>query len=253
MSERPGVRLVKMSLGPWGLNYLHRRNPWVAAWWSVALPGLGHLYCGSYFKGTVLMAWEIGVNIVGNINQSIFHSILGDPQLATDVLSLRWAILYPPLYLLAIYDAYRVAVECNRLYDLERLQRLRHYEYHTMTFYGQNMLLRRNPWVAAFWALALGGAGHFHNMQLFKGLVLMMWHVAIWLQSGMSQAVALTLLGRTQEIPQVINVEWLLFWPSIHMFNIWNAWVDCVDQNTLCDEAELAWLRSQATTDPPHA
>lgn len=248
VSQKAGIRLAKMSLSPWGLNFLHRRNPWAAAWWSVALPGLGHLYCGSYVKGLVLMSWEIAINLQGNLNLSIYHTLLGDTEMAKQVLNMRWTILYPPIYLLSVYDAYRVAVETNKLYDLERLQRSRYFEFHTMTFLGQNMLLRRNPWVAAFWALTLGGAGHFHNMQLLKGLVLMMWHMAIWIESGMSQAVALTLLGRTAEIGQVINYEWLLFWPSIHMFNVWNAWVDCVDQNNLYDEAELHWMRAQVQT-----
>lgn len=253
MSQKPGIRFIRMSLHPLGLQQLHRRNPWAAAWWSVALPGLGHFYNGSYFKGFILMTWEIVVNIQSNLNLAIYHSMLGDPQMAGQVLNMRWAILYPPIYMLAVWDAYRVTVEANKLHDLERLQRQRYFEFHTMSFYGQNILLRRNPWVAAFWAAVLGGAGHFHNMQLSKGAMLMAWHLAIWLNSGMSRAVVFTLLGRTDLIPEVINYEWLLFWPSIHMFNVWNAWVDCVGSNNLYDEAELQWLREQVqkTQEPP--
>ncbi len=245
MNGSQNYRLIKMSLHPLGLQYLNRRNPWAAAWWSVALPGLGHFYNGSFLKGFILMSWEIVVNLQSNLNLAIYHTLLGNPDLAREVLNIRWAILYPPVYMLAIWDAYRVTVEGNKLWDLERLQQHRYFDYHTMTFYGQNMLVRRNPWVAAFWAAALGGAGHFHNMQLVKGIMLMSWHLAIWLNSGMSKAVFYTLIGRTDLIAEVINYQWLLFWPSVHMFNVWNAWVDCIGLNNLYDEAELHWFRLQ--------
>lgn len=239
------LRYVKMSMHPLGLHGLARRSPWAAAWWSVALPGLGHFYLGSFTKGFIFMVWEIGVNTMANLNLAIYHSILGNFEQAQEVLVLKWAVLYPGVYLLAIWDAYRVAVENNRLYDLERLQEQRYFEYHTKAWYGSNWLLKCNPWWAAFWSVILGGGGHFLNMQLLKGVILMGWYLLISIQSGLSEAAIHTLLGQYEMAHQVVDYQWLLFWPSIHMFNIWDAYEDCVQQNKLHDEALYYWLKEQ--------
>lgn len=240
---KPSIPYVKMALHPFGLDGLHRRNPWAAAWWSVALPGLGHFYLGSNAKGLILMVWEIVVNTMSNLNLAIYHALLGHPEVSREVLVMKWAVIYPPVYMLAVWDAYRCAVSNNRICELEELQAERVFQSHTLSFYGQNALSRRNPWVAFFWSLLLGGAGHFYNMQLIKGVILMGWHFVISQQSGLSEAIVHTLLGQWDLAKQCVDYQWLLFWPSIHMFNVWNAYVDCVEQNKLSDEALLYRLR----------
>ncbi|MFZ5824296.1 MAG: hypothetical protein ACOY94_08215 [Bacillota bacterium] len=238
-------KYVKMTLHPLGVQGLTQRSPWAAAWWSVALPGLGHFYLGSFAKGFILISWEIVINTMANLNLAIYYTLIGDVPQAAQVLELKWVVLYPGIYMLAIWDSYRVAVEENRLYDLERLQAKRFFEYHTTAFFGQNMLLKRNPWVPVFWSAVLGGAGHFHNMQLIKGAMLMGWYLVIVIKSSLSQAVVYTLLGQYDLAQQVVDYQWILFWPSIHLFNIWNAYVDCVEQNKLYDEAQYYWLKEQ--------
>lgn len=209
------------------------------------MPGLGHLYLGSFTKGIILMTWEIVVNAQANLNLAIYYSLLGNGEQAKQVLDLQWALLYPPFYMVTVWDAYRLAVENNRLYDLERLQSQRAFQYHTRAFYGQNMLQTRNPWMAVFWAAMLGGAGHFHNMQLLKGTVLMGWYLVVAIKSGLNIALYHTLTGEFDLAKQVVDYEWLLFWPSVYLFNIWDAYHDCVEQNKLCDEAQYYWLKRQ--------
>lgn len=247
---RRGIRYIRMSLHPLGLGFLHRRNAWAAAWWSVALPGLGHFYVGSYVKGLILVAWEIVVNHQAQLNLAIYHTLLGRPDLARQVLVMKWAVLYPAIYMLSVWDAYRLAAESNRLCDLEALQRRRHFEYHTMTFYNENSLVKRTPWVSIFWSLALGGGGHFYNMQLFKGVILMGWHLVITLTAGVNDALVYTLHGRGDLAHQAADYQWLLFWPSIYLFNLWNAYVDTVEQNRLYEEAALHWLQRQRAPAP---
>lgn len=234
-----------MALNPIGVQGLTRRSPWVAAWWSVAMPGLGHFYLGSFAKGVILMSWEIVVNTMSHLNLAIYHSVLGHADVAKEVLVLKWALLYPGFYMLAVWDAYRLAVDSNRVYELERLQERRYFHYHTMAPFGQNYLLIRNPWWPVFWSAIISGAGHFLNMQLIKGFVLMGWYLVISIKSGMSEAVFYTFVGQFEMARQVVDYQWLLFWPSIHMFNIYEAYSDCVEQNKLFHEAQQYWLKHQ--------
>lgn len=247
---QPRPRIIKMAIGPLGLNHLHRRNPWVALAWSVALPGLGHVYCHALIKGFILISWEILVNHLGRINQAIYLTVLGHPDKARLILDYRWAPVYPIFYMLAIWDSYRLAVELNRLCTLEEQQPVRQFASMLMTPYDTVFLNRRNPWLAAFFSLFLGGAGHFYNCRLVKALILMGWHLAVWLKSGLNLALIATLQGNWAEVHALIDYQWLLFLPSIHLFNIWSAYSDCVETNKLHAE-EQAYARRQNTEHKP--
>ncbi|MCP4453307.1 MAG: hypothetical protein GY809_17750, partial [Planctomycetes bacterium] len=36
-------------------NHPHRRRPWIAAFLSLIMPGLGHIYCGKIQSGMAIM------------------------------------------------------------------------------------------------------------------------------------------------------------------------------------------------------
>ena len=239
------MRYQKMILRIWGINHLHRRNPWVAAWWAAALPGLGHFYLGSYFKGFVLMTLEILINQAAHLNLAIHYSIIGQPGKAQQVLNMQYVLIYPLFYLLSIWDAYRLAVEGNRLFDLEQRQKQRRFRVQQLTFWGSHALVRRTPWVSVAMSCFTMGGGHFYNGQLFKAVILMSWHLVITIYAGAAMAFYHTLLGRPDLANQSLNYQWALFWPSIFFFNLWNSYVDCVELNRLHDEAKRYWCERE--------
>lgn len=57
-----------------GTTKLHARDPYVIAWWSAALPGLGHLLLSKYLRGFLLFIWEIFINVNAHINLAIMYS-----------------------------------------------------------------------------------------------------------------------------------------------------------------------------------
>lgn len=111
--KKEDVRYCKMDISPLGINYLHRSNPWAAAWWSAALPGFGHLHLGSYVKGFIFMAGEIFINLKARINLAIFYTFIGDFEKANHVFNERWGLYYMAVWVFAIYDAYRISIEIN--------------------------------------------------------------------------------------------------------------------------------------------
>jgi hypothetical protein len=230
-------RIPRVQLSPIGTAYLYTRNPWVPAWWSVILPGFGHISVGQNLRGLVLMSWEILVNNNAHINLAIFYTLLGHHDQARAVIDYRWAVLYPAFYAFTIWDSYRVTVEYNRLSRLERLQKHRRFDRVSVSVLGIHGVDRRSPALAAFWSAALTGLGHLQSNRLLKASVLMGWYIAIVMRSNLSLAVYYTLLGDFYRAANIVDYHWLLYWPSIFVFGIVDAYADVVEQNVLADMA----------------
>ncbi|RXT02822.1 hypothetical protein [Ammoniphilus sp. CFH 90114] len=77
--------------------------------WSIALPGFAQFLNSKYFKGFVFITLEVLINVQARLNQAIMYSFHGDIQKAIEVTDYGWLMIYPCLYLFAIYDAYRDA------------------------------------------------------------------------------------------------------------------------------------------------
>lgn len=82
------------------------RYPWLAAFWSIAIPGLGQLYNKQYLKGSIFLFLELVINNYANLNWAIYYSWLFDINSAQKILNYHWALFYPCLYVYSIYDAY---------------------------------------------------------------------------------------------------------------------------------------------------
>ncbi|HEY3367489.1 MAG TPA: hypothetical protein VGK74_20730 [Symbiobacteriaceae bacterium] len=237
-----------MSMTPLGAAWLHKRNPWMALACSIALPGLGHFYCGAYFRGFVLMTWEIIVNQFSRLNLAIFLTVMGHADKARQVVNYDWIIIYPVFYVLAMCDSYRLAVDINTRFELEQRQPVRQYQPMSISPYEISFISKRNPWMSVFLASFLGGAGHFYNFKMVKAIMLMGWHLLIWLNAGLDEAVVAMVRGDWLAAHQAIDYQWLLFFPSIHIFNIWNAYSDTVEMNKLFEEENAHFMRQ--VTDP---
>ncbi|HYG58689.1 MAG TPA: hypothetical protein VD902_11585 [Symbiobacteriaceae bacterium] len=234
MELKPIPRLRMFTLG---MAYLVRRNPWLPVWWSVCLPGFGHLAMGQHLKGLAFMALEILINHLGHLNLAIFYTLLGDIDAARNVIDYRWALLYPLFYIFAMYDAYRVAIEINVMTEFERVQSERHFDLVTVTVFGQAILCRRNPILAAVWSAFAPGLGHFYTDRKIKGFILLGWYLGVTLNSHLVMAVFHVLRGEYEVSRQLIDYQWFLYWPSIYLFGIVDAYQDTVEQNQLFTEA----------------
>lgn len=229
--------IPRVVASPIGVSYLHRRNPWVPVWWSVALPGFGHMYLGQNLPGLLLMSLEILINDRAHINLAIFHSVLGHADKAKAVIDYRWAALYPLFYVFSMIDSYRLAVEYTQLIELEQLQRRRYFKTSSLTPLGIFTLTRRNPVVCAAWAALMSGLGHLQCNRIFKAVILIGWYLTIVMKSGLSQAAVHTFLGQFAKAKEGIDYQWLLFWPSIYIFGIVDAYSDAVEQVNIAHEA----------------
>lgn len=81
-------------------------RPWLAAFWSVAIPGLGQLYNRQIIKGIFFIILEVLINNYSNLNLAVYYSWLFDIEKAQKVINYHWLLFYPCLYVYSIFDAY---------------------------------------------------------------------------------------------------------------------------------------------------
>jgi hypothetical protein len=120
------ARYSKGKISVFGINSVYPRTPWIAAWWSAAFPGLGHMFIGKYLHGFVLIIWELVVNGLSNLNMGIALSFLGRFEEAKAHLNQDWALLYVAVYIFSIWDSYRCAVEIKKNHFRSELFRCCH-------------------------------------------------------------------------------------------------------------------------------
>lgn len=238
-------RVPRMALNEWNNAILHNKSPWMPMWWSAALPGMGHLCQGEYFKGLVLMSWEIMVNFQANLNLGILYTFTGQFDRAREVTDPALALIYGVVFWFAIFDSYRNSVNLNILARLEQKQHQREYQFMKMSAFGINYLDQGRPWVAAAWSGLMAGFGHLYNRKGFKGLIILGWAVAILIFSKVDNAIIYTFTGRFDQAREIVNYQWLLFFPSIYVFAIWDTYNDAVETNKLFAEEQKDFLRQE--------
>lgn len=79
--------------------------PYEKLMWSIAIPGFGQLLNGKYFKGSVIVALELLINIFGNLNGAIILSFHGKIVEAIALTNYNWLLFYPCIYCFAMWDA----------------------------------------------------------------------------------------------------------------------------------------------------
>ncbi|MDE5413529.1 hypothetical protein [Alkalihalobacterium chitinilyticum] len=131
LANKDKAPITPFNLGPMGLNFLDRRQPWLAMVWSMLMPGMGHLYLKRMPTGFFLLFCWMLCTYFSNILPAFHFSLLGEFALATAILNPQWALFMPSLYGFAIYESYSLAVEYNKLYKMEQSEYLKK-EYQTL-------------------------------------------------------------------------------------------------------------------------
>ena len=107
------------------MNFLDKRNPWLASAWSAFMPGIGNLYLHKIILGLFFVGWTIAVAYFSHVMQAIHLSMIGDFNLAKSILDVQWYLYIPPIYGFQIYDAYVSMVEFNKLFEKAQSKWLR--------------------------------------------------------------------------------------------------------------------------------
>lgn len=77
-----------------------------------------------------------------------------------------------------------------------------------------------------FWSIAFPGFGQFLNGKLFKGTVLLVLEFIININAKMNVVIMASFHGDIQKAVQMTNYQWLMFYPCVYLFAVWDAYRD---------------------------
>jgi len=229
---------------PIQINALHLRNPVIIALWSAAFPGFGHLSLGSYIRGFLLVGWEIFINIKANLNLVILYTFTGRFHEAESAADVRWFGLYMAIYMFAIWDSYRSALDLNKFSILAERSSTPPVPF-IMNSFEITYLAKRSPTVAMCWSALMPGTGHIYAHRVPTGAFLFVGWLFILSQSHQPEVLHYTFLGEFAQAASCSSPEWFLFLPSIYGYSIWNSYVHTIECNKLFDAEQAAYLKKK--------
>ncbi|MGD6873672.1 hypothetical protein ACQCU1_15955 [Sutcliffiella horikoshii] len=225
-----------------GTTQLHLRNPYIMAWWSAAFPGFGHLLLSKYLRGFVLFIWEVLINIKSHVNLAMIYSFQGDIDKAKDILDTQWLLIYIPVYIFAIWDSYRTTVDMNRVFVLAEREEHKFNSF-SIGALEINYLDKRSPVMAVLWSLFIPGLGQLYLHRIVTAFFVIVWVIVFFYYSHGLEAISLLFLGEMEKATSVIDPEWLLFFPSLYGFAIFDAYINTVENNKLYDKEQRGFFK----------
>lgn len=77
---------------------------------------------------------------------------------------------------------------------------------------------------AVLWSVALPGFAQLLARSYIKGLLFVFLEFLINAQSDFNLAIMYSFLGQTQLAMETVDVQWLMFYPCLYMFAMWDAY-----------------------------
>ncbi|WP_370294409.1 hypothetical protein [Rossellomorea marisflavi] len=90
---------------------------------------------------------------------------------------------------------------------------------------------------AILWSIALPGFPQLLVGLWFKGALLVLLEIFINVMSDFNLAIMYSFLGETEKAAGVIDYQWLMFYPCLYMFAMWDAYKIASNQ-----KEELSYL-----------
>jgi len=224
-----------------GTTQIHLRNPYIIAWWSAAFPGFGHLLLSKYLRGLMLFTWEVIVNNNAKINVAMVHTFCGDIQLAKEALNIRWVLMYIPVYLFAIWDSYRTSVDMNKMYLLAERENAPFNSF-TIGALEINYLDKRKPVMSVIWSLFMPGLGHLYIDRIVTAFFSLIWTIIFLYFSNTLLAVHYLFLGKIAQATAVLDMQWLMYMPSMWGFAVYDSYANTVENNKLFNSEQKDFL-----------
>lgn len=120
LAAREDSAIIPFKIGTWDIGFIEKRNPWVAAAWSLLMPGLGHLYSHRIPTSFYLLTWWLGMAYLAHLLPAVHQTLLGNFPQAIAAIRPEWFLYLVAIYPFSAYDAYVNTVQYNILFDQEQ-------------------------------------------------------------------------------------------------------------------------------------
>ena len=79
---------------------------------------------------------------------------------------------------------------------------------------------------AILWSIALPGFAQLINRKIIKGIIFIFLELLINVNSQLNLVILYSFQGKISEAIEATNYQWLLFYPCLYMFAMWDAYKD---------------------------
>jgi len=93
-------------------------------------------------------------------------------------------------------------------------------------FVPVSCMKKKEPLEMLIWCIALPGFGQLLNGKYLKGVILILLEVIINMGSRLNETIIYSFQGNLQQAINTTNYQWLMFYPCVYMFGIWDAYKD---------------------------
>lgn len=228
-------RRYRALVNVFGTTQLHLRSPYSIAAWSLAFPGFGHLLLNKYLRGYALILWELCINQKIQLNLAMVHSFNGRFDAAREAMDPKFMALYIPVYLFAVWDSYRTTVDMNKVYLLAKRENSSYNTFEIGPF-EINYLDQRKPWLAAVWSAGVPSVGQLYLHRIVFAAFVLLSALVIVSESNLMLGVHYIILGDLKSSTSVLDPQWLLYFPSLYFFSIYDAYMNAVEGNKLFED-----------------
>ncbi len=223
-------RRFRTYLSPYGANIIHKQNPYMIAWWSAAFPGFGHILLQQNIRGVILTLMEVFLNYNAKINLAMVYSFTGHFQAAKAAVNPKWAIIYLVLYTFTIFNSFHSASTLNLVSVLAKRE---HYQTRplSMNTFEVYALDKLNPITALTWSMFMPGAGQLYIQRYLLGFFAFFWWGCYAYISNFYLSITYIFLGDLTLAKEVLDIQWLLFMPSVYAGAAFHCYQSCVEVN----------------------
>jgi TM2 domain-containing membrane protein YozV len=120
LADREKSPLPTVAISCIAINYLDKKNPWVAYMWSLIVPGSAHFYSKKLMTGFIMLGWWLIIAYLSHLMEAVIFSFTGNFAMSKQILDSQWALFLPSLYVFSVYDAYVCTIEYNNLFEIEQ-------------------------------------------------------------------------------------------------------------------------------------
>ncbi|MFC7063419.1 hypothetical protein [Halobacillus seohaensis] len=89
----------------------------------------------------------------------------------------------------------------------------------------------KSPVAALLWSVMMAGFGQFYNGQYIFGFVLLITEFSANIASNLNLAIHHSIHGDFLGAHNVVDYQWGLFYPSVYVFSIWQAYNKAILMN----------------------
>jgi hypothetical protein len=77
---------------------------------------------------------------------------------------------------------------------------------------------------AVLWSIAFPGFSQLLSGQYIKGILFVILEFIINMNSHFNSAIMYSFLGEIKRAESVVNYQWLMFYPCVYMFSMWDGY-----------------------------